>query len=59
MLQIIGVEVMFVAKLMQILPAAVQLVVHLTALEDAPIPAAMECLTSCVTFVLDVKIQYR
>lgn len=47
---------MFVAKLMQMLPAAVPLVVHSTALEDALIPAATECLTSSATFVLNVAI---
>lgn len=43
---------MFVAKLMQILPAAAQLVAHLTAMEDAPIPTATECLTFSATYVL-------
>lgn len=52
MLRTTGVEVMFVAKLMQILPAAAQLVAHLTAMEDAPIPTATECLTFSATYVL-------
>lgn len=52
MLRTTGVEVMFVAKLMQILPAAAQLVAHLTAMEDAPIPTATEYLTFSATYVL-------